>query len=292
MAIITIGNFDGVHLGHQALIRTAREIDSGAEVVAVTFDTHPASLTRSKAPGGLTDVSRKTELLKAAGATRVDVLPTSRELLALEPRAFIEWLRGRVPIDTIVEGTDFRFGKGRSGDIAALRAIGAEMSFEVRVVDDVDVALHDAQLVSVRSSTVRWLLEMGRVADARLLLGRTHRVSGVVVKGAQRGRQLGFPTANLSETDAMLPRDGVYGVEVRVGGSESMLGAASVGTNPTFGSTPRTLEVHVLEMAQTTDIYGQTMSVDFLEWIRPMMRFEKVSQLIAQMERDCQQVAG
>lgn len=290
MAIITLGNFDGVHLGHQTLIRKAKEVSGLDGVVAVTFDSHPAQVTRLQSPDPLMGLDRRIALLEAAGASRVEVLPTSRDLLGLGPEEFVMWLRERVAFTGIVEGRDFRFGRGRSGDNTTLAKLGARLGFSLVVVDDVDVAMHDGQLVCVRSSTIRWLLRMGRVADAGLLLGRNHAVCGRVVKGAQRGRKLGYPTANLGDTDAMLPMDGVYAVDVRLDGGESLRGAASVGTNPTFGNSPRTLEVHVLGIPESQDLYGKAIEVSFREWVRPMMRFDAVEQLIEQMGRDCRQV--
>ncbi len=169
----------------------------------------------------------------------------------------------------------------------ALKDIGDRSGFRTIVVDEVDVPLCDGHLVPARSSTARWLLSLGRVADAARVLGRPHRVSGEVVRGAARGRGIGYPTANISLGDVMLPQDGVYACTVTMPGGARWAAAASVGTNPTFGACPRTLEVHILGMDRSADLYGQRLHVDFDRWIRPMLAFPTVDALVAQMGRDC-----
>lgn len=290
MTTIIIGNFDGVHLGHQALIRVARENEPSDELVAVTFDAHPATLTRSQAPARLTTNSERARLLLTYGVSRVLSLPITAALLNLEPEAFIEFLREQLPFTTVVEGADFRFGRDRMGDVQSLRRIGERASFQTIVAPDIDVALHDGQLVSARSSMVRWLLLHGRVADAKRILGRAHAVVGVVTHGARRGRELGFPTANLGSVDVALPMDGIYAVDVEDAQSRRWRGAASLGTNPTFGSDTRRLEVHMLHMDPQTDLYGQSLTVAFDGWLRDMIRFESIDVLVQQIGRDCARV--
>ncbi len=287
MTAIIIGNFDGVHLGHQGLIRHACSLSPAGGVVAVTFDSHPAALARGVAPPHLSSNSDRERLLIEAGATRVECLSTSKELLELTPEKFIEFLQRRIDFARIVEGGDFRFGFRRSGDIETLRAIGARRGFETTVVDDVDVVLHDGRVVSARSSVVRWLLAHGRVADASRMLGRAYEVTGVVVQGKQRGRELGYPTANFTELESVLPADGVYSVDVVDAAGRQWRGAASIGSNPTFGDSARTLEVHVLDLPKETDLYGQRLRISFREWIRGMMRFDSVDSLVSQIARDC-----
>lgn len=292
MTTIIIGNFDGVHIGHQGLIRRARDLSPTSEVVAVTFDSHPALQTRGQAPPMLTTNQDRERLLIESGVTRVECLKTTAELLALTPDAFVEFLQSRIKFSAVVEGADFRFGCRRSGDVNTLREIGCRRKFETIVADDVDVALHDGQIVSARSSMVRWLLANGRVADARSMLGRSYSVAGIVVLGQQRGRQLGYPTANLAQLTSVLPSDGVYSVGVEDAQGRHWRGAASIGSNPTFGDCPRTLEVHVLDLPKNTDLYGQSMRVSFHEWLRGMMRFDSVDVLVAQIARDCAQVVA
>ncbi|MSQ89848.1 MAG: riboflavin biosynthesis protein RibF [Phycisphaerales bacterium] len=292
MATLIIGNFDGVHLGHQGLIGCAREISPASEVVAVTFDTHPATLTRNDAPPRLTSNAEREKLLIAAGVSRVESLETTEALLRLTPEEFVAFLKTKFSITTVVEGADFRFGRGRRGDVNTLRAIGEREKFRTVVAKEVDVALQDGTLVSARSSMVRWLLAQGRVADASRVLGRPHRVTGRVVAGQRRGRELGYPTANVAHCDVVLPADGIYAVGVEDAQGRLFKGAASLGSNPTFGDCPRTLEVHILQMPHDSDMYGQPISIFFHRWLRGMMRFDSTEVLIAQIARDCAQVVA
>lgn len=288
MNALSVGNFDGVHLGHQALLSSARAAAGGdGEVVAVTFEPHPAVILRGACPARLMSADDRRARLLAAGASRVETIEPDARLLGLSPQEFISELSRRVPFDVIVEGADFRFGRGRSGDVRTLRDIGDRAGFRTIVVDDVEVPLCDGHLVPARSSTARWLLSLGRVADAARVLGRPHRVSGEVVRGAARGRGIGYPTANISLADVTLPQDGVYACTATLPCGARWAAAASVGTNPTFGACPRTLEVHVLGMDHSTDLYGQRLHVDFDRWIRPMLAFPTVDALVAQMGRDC-----
>jgi riboflavin kinase/FMN adenylyltransferase len=191
-----------------------------------------------------------------------------------------------------VEGADFRFGRGRSGDVRTLETVGARLGFRTLIAKQVEVSLCDGNIVSARSSLIRWLLELGRVADAARVLGRSHAVEGPVVRGAQRGRGLGFPTANVDPCGIMLPADGVYAVEVTSADGDRWRGAASIGSNPTFGEQPRTLEVHLLGVGSSLDLYGKIIRVHFLRWIRGMVRFDSVDGLVAQMTRDCDKVGA
>jgi riboflavin kinase/FMN adenylyltransferase len=288
MNAISVGNFDGVHLGHQALLGAARTAAGpSGTVTAVTFEPHPAAILRGSAPDRLASVEDRAMHLRAAGATRVETLVPDQRLLALSPEDFIAELARTVPFDAIVEGSDFRFGRARSGDVHTLREIGARSGFRTVLVEEVSVPLCDGHMVPARSSTARWLLSLGRVADVARVLGRPHRVSGNVVRGAARGRGIGYPTANVASEGIALPRDGVYACEVTLPDGARWAAAASVGTNPTFGACPRTLEVHVLGLERSADLYGQRLCVDFLRWIRPMLAFETVDALVAQMGRDC-----
>lgn len=288
MNALSVGNFDGVHLGHQALLSAARTAaGGGGQVVAVTFEPHPAAILRGACPARLASADDRRAWLLAAGATRVETIEPDARLLGLSPEEFIGELSRRVPFDVIVEGADFRFGRGRSGDVRTLKDIGDRSGFRTIAVDEVEVPLCDGHLVPARSSTARWLLSLGRVADAARVLGRPHRVSGEVVRGAARGRGIGYPTANISLADVTLPQDGVYACTVTLPCGARWAAAASVGTNPTFGACPRTLEVHVLGMDHSTDLYGQRLHVDFNRWIRPMLAFPTVDALVAQMGRDC-----
>jgi len=292
MNAILIGNFDGVHLGHQALVHAARREPNIDCVIAVTFDAHPRTLLRGGAPPLLTLPAERSRLLHEAGATRVESLRLDDGLLGRSPEDFVEWLQKRIPFGLIVEGADFRFGRARSGDVHTLQTVGARLGFRTLVAEQVEVSLSDGNIVAARSSLIRWLLERGRVADAARVLGRPHTVEGPVVRGAQRGRGLGFPTANVDPCGIMLPADGVYAVEVTGEQGDAWRGAASIGSNPTFGEQPRTLEVHLLGVASSLDLYGKIIRVQFLRWIRGMVRFDSVESLVEQMARDCEKVGA
>jgi riboflavin kinase/FMN adenylyltransferase len=287
MLVATIGNFDGVHLGHRALVDAARRAaGAGGRVVAVTFEPLPAAVLRPAAPPArLTPAAVREALLLGAGCTEVRSIDPRGGILARTPEEFVDALRGDLPFDAVVEGGDFRFGRARSGDVGTLRALGGRMGFRSIEVDDVRAALADGTVTAARSSTIRWMLAMGRVADAARLLGRAHSVRGVVAPGDRRGRQLGFPTANVSGPDAMLPADGVYAGRALVDGRE-WPAAVSVGVKPTFGGSERTCEAHVAGASLPMDAYGWTIEVRFDRWIRGQWRFPGPDALAARLRED------
>jgi riboflavin kinase/FMN adenylyltransferase len=287
MRVATIGNFDGVHRGHQAILALAGAVaGEGGTVAAVTFEPLPAAVLRpADAPPRLTTAARREALLRAHGATSVVALDPARGLLAQSPREFLEALRGRVAFDAIVEGADFRFGQGRAGSVRTLEEIGAEMGFRCVVAPEFETALSDGHIVSPRSTLIRWLLELGRVADARALLGRPHGVEGRVVRGDQRGRTLGFPTANVESPGMLLPADGVY-----AGTAHTPLGAfpaaISVGVKPTFAPAARTCEAHLIGFPGGLGEYGWPVRLEFTAWLREQWRFASVEALVEQIRRD------
>ena len=287
MLVATIGNFDGVHLGHRALVESARRAAGpGGRTVAVTFEPLPASVLRpADAPPRLTDAATRERLLLEAGCDEVRTIDPREGVLGEGPEAFIASLRRALPFDAVVEGTDFRFGRGRSGDIGTLRALGAVGGFRAIAIDDVDVDLPDGGRVAARSSLVRWMLAVGRVADAARLLGRAHAVRGTVERGDRRGRTLGFPTANLGAPSAMLPRDGVYAGRALVDG-RTWPAAISIGTKPTFGRSARTCEAHVIGMSRGADDYGWALELRFDAWIRGQWRFPGPEALAARLRED------
>ncbi len=290
---VTIGNFDGVHLGHRALIDLARETaGTGAEVVAVTFEPAPAVvLGLPEVPRILTAAERRRRLLDA-GADRVLELETTPELLALEPEAFLDDLFGRLggPVTAIAEGPDFRFGRGRSGSIETLRKCGEVRGFRVAIPEERRVRLVDGLEVPARSSVVRRLLDLGRVEDAARVLGRPHALVGRVVRGDQRGRTIGIPTANLDLEGAMLPGDGVYAGIATLPGGVRRPAAVSIGTKPTFIETPRVAEVHVLDWEGTLDDYGWRLETSLDRRLRGQERYDGLEPFLAQLERDLDQV--
>lgn len=292
MQVVTIGNFDGVHKGHQAIAaRAAAHAGSSGRATAITFEPLPASVLRPlHAPARLTTTARRAQLLRDAGCTDVVELHPTIDLLNLEPEAFIADLRTRVPFDAIVEGADFRFGHRRAGTVETLKVLGTRMGFTIIVAPEVEVALADSAIVAPRSTTIRWMLELGRVNDAARLLGRAHAVEGAVVRGDQRGRTLGFPTANVQCAGQQLPADGVYAgtAHTPIG---SFRAAISVGTKPTFANAARACEAHLLEFHGALDEYGWPIRVDFSAWIREQWRFSGADALVEQMRRDVAQCA-
>ena len=284
--VVVIGNFDGVHLGHQHVLARASEVaaDRGAPLVAVTFDPHPMAVLRPEhAPVQLTTIDTRAELLAAAGAEHVLAVPFDRDMAGWTPEEFIQ----RVLVDTlhataVVVGANFRFGSRAAGDVATLRAEGETSGFEVE-----GLALDGGPMVW-SSTYVRQCLAAGDVAGAAEALGRPYAVRGTVVRGDQRGRELGFPTANVP-TDGLtaVPADGVYAGRLRrLDTGATYPAAISVGTNPTFdGVRERRVESYVLDRVDL-DLYGVEVEVSFVERLRGMVAFESVDGLVAQMNDD------
>jgi len=279
---VTVGNFDGVHRGHQALVAGAKAWATtlGGPAVAVTFDPPAAKLlnpSSSRLP--LSTLDDRVRWLTEAGADHVAVVQTDAGLLSLTPEAFFEdVMLGLFEAKAVVEGYDFRFGRARAGDIALLRTLceDAGVAFEA-----VPARLVGGEAVS--SSRVRAALQRGDVTEARLLLGRPYGVAAEVVTGARRGRTIGFPTANLGTTETLLPADGVYAVRATVGGTR-YAGAANVGPNPTFGELARKIEVHLIGYAG--DLYGTRLAVEFVERLRETRPFAGVDALVEQLNAD------
>jgi riboflavin kinase/FMN adenylyltransferase len=294
--VATFGNFDGVHRGHRAVL--GRLVEEGAHrglpSVAVTFDPHPAALFhRDKGLPLITPDTLRDELLADTGLDGLLVLEFTHEFADQTPedyvqRTFVEALQAKV----LVVGEDTRgFGKGYTGDVDLLRELGERYGFEVVVVNDVgDEGLHRWS-----SSAVREHLAAGRVGAAAGILGRPHQVVGTVVHGAHRGRDLGYPTANLGQ-DALglVPADGVYAgwltrLDLPVEHADRTLpSAVSVGTNPTFDGTVRTVEAYVLDRTDL-DLYDERVAIDFVEHIRPTLRFDSVDELLTAMAGDIEQ---
>jgi riboflavin kinase/FMN adenylyltransferase len=282
---VTIGKFDGVHLGHRAilgrLLDTARRADLAA--VVVTFDSNPLSLfAPDTCPPDLVSLDQKLELLEDVGVDAALVLHFDRELSQVPAEQFVErFLVSGLHTRTVVTGRDFRFGFKGAGDVALVQRLGAAHGYSVEVVDDVEP---DGQL-RVSSSHIRALLAEGDVAHAAGLLGRATAVRGVVVHGAQRGRALGFPTANLSpHSEGLIPADGVYAGWL-VDAGIRYPAAISVGDNPTFDGVPqRQVEAYAIDA--DLDLYDHIIDVEFTRRLRGMVAFQGVDALIAQMHAD------
>jgi len=281
-----VGNFDGLHRGHQALFAAARRIadQRDARIVAVTFIQHPAAVLRPEADVQvISHRTQRADLLTEAGAGEIDWLDPTPGLLELSPARFIRQMVDRHHPVAMVEGTNFRFGHKRAGDVETLGAIGRQLDFDVHVEPMVRVTLRDKLQARVSSSLIRWLLSCGRVADAAIALGRPWTLRGDVVEGDARGRELGIRTANLDTTPQMLPVDGVYGGDLEIDGARH-LAAVSVGVKPTFAGSQRTCEAHVLDYAG--DLYGKSLSIRMHRWLRDQRRFPDAAGLVAQIEHD------
>lgn len=295
-SVVTIGNFDGCHAGHAELIRRARASadETGARVVAMGFFPHPAATLRpGSEPALLTTWNRRVELLQQLGADEVIHLQPTDELLGLEPDEFVEKHLAPLQPVRVIEGTNFRFGKGRRGDLNVLRVLGQAHGFEVESIGQVRVTLNDETEIGASSSAVRELVRTGRVRDAACVLGRPHRVEGVVHRGDRLGREIGCPTANVA-CETLPPGDGVYAGSATLPTGQSFPAAISMGTRPTVtGSPERRFEVHIL--GAPTDgprlvgiaEYGWHLSVDVVAWLREQIRYASLDELIDQLKRDC-----
>jgi riboflavin kinase/FMN adenylyltransferase len=287
---IAVGNFDGVHLGHAAIARRLRAVADAAGVpaVALTFDPHPASIVRpASAPVPLTTPARRAELLLALGLDAVLVQPTDASLVGLPATTFyMEILRNRLGGVAFVEGQDFRFGAGRTGNVEMLTRLATEDGASVEVVPPVAV---EGMLVS--SSRLRSLIAAGDVTAAASLATAPHRASGIVVEGAKRGRTLGFPTANLGPVMTLLPAEGVYagrGSIASDGHDRTWFPAAvNIGPAPTFGVALPKVEVHLV--GYHGDCYGRVLDVDFLARLRDTRRFASADDLKACLADDVAQ---
>ena len=280
---VTIGNFDGVHIGHQKLIQRTRERARarGLRSVVVTFDPHPLRvLTNRKTPPFITLTEQKLELIAALGVDATLLLTFTREMAALSPAEFVRtFLVEGISMRDLVIGYDYAFGRNRSGDFTVLSALGREMEFTVEQLDPV---MHEGTVVS--STRIRDLIQAGMVWEARLLLSRFYRVSGSVVHGRNRGgRLLGFPTANIALTDELFPRRGVYAVWAETEGA-FLPAVANIGYNPTFGNDTLSVEVHLLDFDK--NIYGRPMHVHFVQFLRDEKKFSGVEELVAQIGKD------
>lgn len=293
--VVTVGNFDGVHLGHAAIIQRLRAMAArlSAESVVVTFDPHPATLVRpGAAPPPLTTAARRAELLLHLGVDRVVVQPMVRAVVELSATTFFENVLCRqLAMVGMVEGADFRFGRGREGDVAMLAHSCERLGLAFDVVEPVRVGE-----TTISSSRVRSLIAAGDMTEAGRLLSEPYRIAGRVVEGAKRGRTLGFPTANLAGIETLLPAPGVYAAIATSSPRDRSVPAASrhpaavhIGANVSFGETIVSVEVHVIGFSG--DLYDHTLHVDFLQRLRDTHRFDSREALVAQLEADVRQAA-
>jgi riboflavin kinase/FMN adenylyltransferase len=281
-SVLTIGSFDGVHRGHAHLIKTveAHARARNAASVLITLNPHPKLVLRPDSNLKLlSTLDERLELLAQQGLDYVVVFPFSLEQSKLRAREFVELLRRHLNMVELVCGPNFALGYKREGTIPVLRELGAEMGFTVTVVEP-----REFQEGIISSTRVRDLVARGEVGAAARLLGRFPMLRGIVVHGDHRGRELGFPTANLDLPEQkLIPANGIYAVRVRLG-DEWYNGAASIGVRPTFGGGKRLVEIHILDFARW--IYGEELEVFFIERLRDEEKFDSVQALLEQMTRD------
>ena len=279
---LAVGNFDGVHLGHAHLVRElcGHATAVGGPAVVLSFDPHPlALLAPEKFQPTLNTAEDRVRYLKELGATEVVLFRTSPELLRLTPQEFFERIVcGGFGARAVVEGFNFRFGRDRSGDTALLGELCRSAGVRFTVVPPFEL-----NGVAVSSSRVRTALLAGDVTEAARLMNRHYSIRGTVGTGMQRGRTLGFPTANLEGVETLLPGDGVYAVRVQWN-DQRWGGAANVGPNPTFGERARKIEVHLIDFHG--DLYGATLAVEFVAHLRGTRPFSGPAELVEQLHRD------
>ncbi|MDA5555427.1 bifunctional riboflavin kinase/FAD synthetase [Shimia sp. MMG029] len=286
-ASVAIGNFDGVHLGHQSVIDLARKAAPDAPLGIMTFEPHPREYFAPHAPTfRLTSAETRAHRLEKLGVDRLYELPFNAALSSLTPEAFArDVIADGLGLKHVVVGADFCFGQGRKGTAEDLVAFGKEMGFGVTIAPLVQGG--DGQ---VSSTSIRAALTDGRPRDAAAMLGHWHRIDGPVIGGEQRGRELGYPTANMSIDGLHQPKYGVYAVLVdALDGPHqgSYFGASSIGTRPMFGENKANIETFLFDFSG--DLYGHTLSVGLVEYLRPELKFDGLDALIAQMSRDCDQ---
>lgn len=287
--VVTIGKFDGIHLGHQALIAETVNLSEEHMLVPalVTFDKHPGSYLNPKtSPFALIGPIQKAELLEESGIELLVTLPFDEALAGLSAREFVEQilvlgLRAKA----VVIGEDFKFGSGQEGDVKTLSDLGKELGFTVLVVPSVEI-----DGVRVSTTHIRNLLEAGDVKTAAKFLGRLHCTRGEVEHGLKIGREIGFPTANISrDAEGFLPKDGVYAGWLFDAHGERYPAALSIGINETISEVPRLLEVHVLDR-KDLDFYFQIVNIEYVDFIRPALKFAGVEELIVSINADLEKI--
>lgn len=280
--VLTIGKFDGVHRGHAEILSRLKGIaqKKGVPAIVFTFDPFPSTVIRPHlAPPLLCSLDRRIELIQEFDPDAVLLFHPTREFLALTPKFFFEiFICRELGVSHLVEGSNFNFGNNRAGDVDLLARLCKEKGIGLDVVEPVHWDGHD-----ISSSRIRALLREGNLDDVNTLLNRPYRLSGQVVHGDERGRLLGYPTANLESEHILLPKDGLYAARVDLGGV-SWKAAVNLGGNPTFGVEQTKIEVHLLDF--DGDLYGRTLNVDLEKRIRDVRRFDSKDDLLEQMKND------
>ena len=296
--VLTIGNFDGVHLGHQEILAAAGQIaaQKKTELVAMTFEPHPLIVLRpQKAPGILTPLVLKKYLLAGFAVDCLLVLKSTSELLNQRAEDFVhQFLLERIRPAVVVEGRDFNFGLNRQGSVKTFRKFADNNGFEVIVVEPKEVKLYDGKMVRVSSTIIRNMLEEGNVTDAAIALSRPYRLIGKVVPGFGKGKKLGFPTANLKPAQQLIPAEGVYAGLAAIADGEKEIckakekspSAFSIGSAKTYGDHPLLVEAHLLK-DNVGNLTGRWLAMDFIEKIRSQQKFDTEKELSAQIAKDC-----
>jgi riboflavin kinase/FMN adenylyltransferase len=281
--VVVIGVFDGVHKGHQQLLNRAKEIADGRTIVALTFDPHPTTVfAPDKAPTMLTTLADRVELLKIHNADQVAVMKFNEKFAAMSPEDFVSTvLVNQLHASTVIVGKNFTYGHKAAGNVESLIKAGLQNNFTV----DAQELKADTEVIS--SSRIRKLVIEGKVEEARELLSRPHRLDGVVVHGEKRGREIGYPTANLGNIEGQtIPADGIYAGWLTVG-INFWPAAISIGTNPTFeGERGRQVEAYALDQ-EGLDLYDKNASIEFGWYLRPTLKFDGLDELLVQMKKDC-----
>ena len=289
-SILTIGNFDGIHRGHKALLALARRLRAqspGSRIAAVTFEPHPLTALRpEKAPPRITSPEQKRRLLDEQGVDDLVELAPEPEVLNLTAEEFWAILRDEVRPAHLIEGMAFNFGKGRGGNVQRLREWSSDSGVKLHVVEELEATLMDMRLATVSSTVIRWLIAYGRVRDAAICLGRPFALQGKVIQGYQRGRELGFPTANLQCESQLIPPDGVYAGRCQVDG-RAYGAAISIGTLPTFGHYARQIEAHLIDY--DGDLYEQTIELEMIDWLREQRKYPELDGLKLQIHADVEE---
>jgi len=282
--VVVIGVFDGVHKGHQQLLNRAKEIADGRPIVALTFDPHPTTVfAPDKAPTMLTTLADRVELLKIHNADQVAVMKFNEKFAAMSPEDFVSTvLVNQLHASTLIVGKNFTYGHKAAGNVDSLVKEGQKHNFTVDVLE----LKADTEVIS--SSRIRKLVVEGKVEEARELLSRPHRLDGVVVHGEKRGREIGYPTANLGNIEGQtIPADGVYAGWLTVG-INFWPAAISIGTNPTFkGERGRQVEAYALDQ-EGLELYDKNASIEFGWYLRPTLKFDGLDELLVQMKKDCE----
>jgi riboflavin kinase/FMN adenylyltransferase len=298
-SVLTIGNFDGVHVGHQEIIRVARELadERQTDVVLMTFEPHPlAVLHPENAPPILTPISLKKQLLIELGVDVRLLLDANAQTLSLAPEQFVrKFVCEPLQPSALVEGEDFNFGAARAGNVQLLAEMGQQNGFEVVVIPAKKIEIPDGQTIRISSTMVRYMLGSRKVADAAMALGRAYRLIGPICSGRGIGKKLGFPTLNMTKPDQLVPAEGVYAGYVQLGRTEDDVASPgnriraifSIGQARTFGDEhPLLIEAHLLVNGDA-DLAGQWMAMDFAEFIRPQHKFTSPEELSKQITKDC-----